>query len=153
MTVEEKKEKAKLFEKWQNKDKEWLIQKLWEARRQNTDLMEKREVSIGYHIKKINTNLAKILTDNGIRPHSLIIEYIAQACEWCSHFDGVERNCDSEDKCIYKNIVKTVSFYSFEIDDEYIEGINAKFESEGFSVVKVIDSNTGTILYKAESEE
>ncbi len=153
MTVKEKEHKDKLFENWQSRDKEWLMQRLWETRNQNTDLMKKRMVFIDHDIKEINDNLAKILTDNGIRPHSLIIEYIVHDCESCIYFDDGECNYEGyDDLCEYKNIVKTVSFYSFEIDNDYITGINSKFESEGFSVIKVIDSNTSTILYEKESE-
>lgn len=112
-------------------------------------------IHIDDEISRINENMADVLKENGIKPRKLIVTYQTTNCEKCSFYDG--QFCTDEfsypDQCKYKTTTRTISFYGFSIDNDYLEGITAEFIDVRLDLLKVIDTETNEVLYEYEKEE
>lgn len=165
------KTKEQRIEEYKTKGVEWLAKRLASV----TDSCYRLEAELNkvykerseaeakaHHILQENANLAEVLQANGIRPKQLIVEYLERDCGRCNHgvsYDGDEDySCGDPmsahwGECEYKAVIETVSFYTFRIDGESIEGIISDFSDSSFDVVSVKDAVTGETIYEASDDD
>jgi hypothetical protein len=176
-----KDKKAKIAE-CISKGAEWCASKLWDAREENRELKKHKhkwlrerdealaEAKMVYPIESANECLREVLEENGIRPTKLTLYYLHLACDICRLDRGVtqmygdeEVMVDDDDCCgkydddrcqnYTENVVKLTSWWTYEINDGYIKGIISSFNHEHFSCYKIVNENTGEIIYQAEKDE
>lgn len=155
-----KKDKQKIFEQWREKGIEWVMQRLWVEKNENRERIERMEIrhsgllrpDFDKMYEKANENMAKVLSEVGIKPDRLRITWEEPDCSCCD--DNGTYQCVFEDGiCPMKKVVGTISLYTYKIDDDYLRGINAAFENADYSVFKVEDMNTKTVIYERETDE
>ena len=158
MTEKEKKEK--LFAEWSQKGTDWIMNKLWSERKNNNKdfyryCHEINPIVVDEMIANVNANMSKVLMDEGVRPKKLIVTYKTENCELCGYFNGeyCELGDDYEELCETKEVTRTFSFYSFEIDNGYMKAITNRFENTILQVLKVTDYVTNEVLYEFNKEE
>ena len=154
--------RAETIAAWKEKGLDWLCNQLWNARIAckkaksyerivNNKMAEMQaDIAVARTIKKVNSNLSKILHINGIRPTRLRLTYYC--CDADDH-DTCDGDCDG---CRdYKKAIGVYSFYDYEISPEKygldycINGITADFVGFCMTVEKVIVEDTGEILYQS----
>ena len=160
------KERAEAIREWSEKGAEWCATQLWNARKKAADAgqaikmyqreawKERGERNFAYQIKKDNEHLKEILEENGIRPKKLRVYYRDADCPNCENNpeNGGEWDCAyCEDDS--RQMVESISWYTYKIDDGYITGITSAFKSEDYECYKITDENTGEVLYECKEEE
>ena len=106
-------------------------------------------------ISLVNQNLAKLLETMSIRPTLLRVYYTTTECTSpygeCEMFEWNDdcKGCNYF-KCT-KNI-KTLSFYTYDVTDAWLNGICSDFETHKIFVDKIEDANTGKLIYKAKEK-
>ena len=167
MVVSENTKKEKFREKWMSKGIDDAVNRLWTLQSELNQLANScKEIRKNAEINEViacrlrveNERLKDVLQENGIRPKRLLVEYFKEDCENCDHSYyedyntpqcGAEENWEGEE-CTYKKVIETMSFYTYQIDDDELWGINSDFEEANFDVVKITDENTGRVVFKGE---
>lgn len=161
------------LEEWVGKGAEWCATQLWQTRR-NLEKARRRETEarhekwklqaqsdIDYHaLTRANATMANVLRENGIRPTKLRITYVDADCENCEYYDRDEERCTDEfggcdDDYLYKKQICTtsISFYTYLISGDRLDGITAQFEDKHYSLIKVVDERSGDVLFELKDEE
>lgn len=147
---------------WIGKGAEWLAKKLYNATRDNNTLSERLQQYRYNHgcnddfeaIKTANKNMAKVIQDNGIRPTHLTVKYMTNDCKSCPYEPGPGQDAEEcnrtqwEEACPLTSGAVSRGFYFYEVDDEGFDGITSLFESANYDAVKVINDNTGEVIYE-----
>lgn len=155
-----KKDKQKIFEQWREKGIEWVMQRLWVEKNENREQINRMEIrhrsllrpDFDKMYEKANENMAKVLSEVGIKPDRLRITWEEPDCSCCDD-NGTDQCYFEEYICPMKKVVGTISLYTYKIDDDYLRGITAAFESAEYSVFKVEDMNTKAVIYEREADE
>ena len=162
-----KEKKAETIKEWEIRGAEWCATQLWNAKKKSETDRAGLERYINYwkdkadefegrantqkELERVNERLKDILSDNGIRPTKLRLEYIAKECE-VGECDADEcwsyEDCDF---CVEK--VSVLSWYDYEITDGVIEGILSNFEDKRLNCLKIVNERTGEVLYQYETKE
>ena len=113
-------------------------------------------------LKKANENLQKVLEENGIRPQPLIVTYLVPDCYNCDCYDEAGDE-ELQDECYYmrcneecpkKKKMERVSFYTYSVDGNMMQGIVSSFASEKYlEIISVIDARNGKVLFENEKFE
>ena len=155
-----KKDKQKIFEQWRGKGIEWVMQRLWVEKNENRERIERMKIrhsgllrpDFDKMYEKANENMAKVLSEVGVKPDRLRITWEEPDCSCCD--DNGTYQCVFEDGiCPMKKVVGTISLYTYKIDDDYLKGITAAFKNAEYSVFKVEDMNTKAVIYEREADE
>lgn len=144
--------KQEIIKSFEEKGVHWLADKLYEERRKMQEI-KSRCLNLGYYstpsvsCERQNEAAADVLRENGITPTVLIVEYIANKCVDCpiDSCELFEDECDMENK----RHVQTVSFYCFDLSDNYLTGIMHDFNTFDNTVLSVKDKH-GNVLYQSE---
>lgn len=141
----------------------WCAEKLYAAREERDAMRERAKrkaeelmrangkAGVYNAVLKANYNLARVLTESGIRPTLLRVYYSEYHCDKC----GVE-DCDryiAEECDDFDDVVETISFYTYRIKDDVLDGIDSEFKSRLMECKKIVDDRTGEVLYEAKEEE
>ena len=96
--------------------------------------------------------LKAVLEQCSPKKHNLIISYYGPNCDGCAGcYDDIDP--DGENDCNCDDITETASFYTFRITPDKVSGVLTDFTHEEFSVpAKVVDADTGAVLYEAGEE-
>lgn len=158
------------IDEWKAKGLEWCTTQLWNAKQEikkDANYIENLQRKLRdceadceksyFIVKNANDNLMQILKDYGIRPTRLTVTFEEKNCEHCNK-DRYQCEEESvyywEDICDNKvRFVKEISFYVYEIADDYLSGINALFEDVEYDLLKVVNSSTGEVLYEYKEED
>lgn len=153
---------------WSAKGLEWCVNKLWLDRQETARLKATFNDAVRYRhytsaieqenevLKDANKKLKTVLEDRNITPDRLRITYQDKDCENCEYWDadeGCTAWADYDEDCKHKNIVETVSFYTYKIDDGFITGIRKDLKEAGYDLLKAVDTKTGEVLYEYEGDE
>lgn len=151
------KERYEAIQKWVTKEPIWLAEQLWSARknaknarkeaneyREKVWKLERENDSVS-EIQEANKSMAYVLEKNGIRPTKLRLTYIDHDCETCKndHYDcWYERGeCENE-----KEYVESISFYTYKVEEGFLEGITSQFKEGEYDLVKLVDERTGEVI-------
>lgn len=154
-----KKDKQQIFEQWREKGIEWVMQRLWVEKNENRERIERMGIrhrnllrpDFDKMYEKANENMAKVLSEVGIKPDRLRITWEEPDCSCCD--DNENDQCCFDSLCPMKKVVGTISLYTYKIDDDYLRGINAAFENAVYSVYKVEDMSTKAVIYEREADK
>lgn len=157
------------FKAYAEKSPEWLIKQLFEARYKLHEANEnyERAVHEAYRhdarydedklLREANARLADVLQLNGIRPKRLEITYRETYCRQLSVYSEYiceESACDICDECVTGTFIESFSVYDYAISDEgVLEAIDYKMQGVEREVIKVVDVETGRIIYQRMEEE
>lgn len=159
------------IEEWSEKGAKWCASKLYEARADNREFLNRisedfddrvKDILQGKNntLKEVNDNLKTVLEENGIRPTKLRVYYQSFDCQNCSKGERYEGRwiCGNEDpwwedNCPVRNHVDSISFYTYAIDNGYIEGITSKFKRIRIDAIKIVDERTGEVLCNYMGDE
>lgn len=162
-TYNERFSRKEKIEEWASRGAEWCATQLWTARVDASRLrsenaersrIDRRDISEAYILAQANKRLKKLLAEEGVEIKKLIVQFIDtnfdDECDGCGAYGY--KNCE---ECEYRheeNIVGTFSFYTWHIHDGHLSGITKTFEDVDLEVVRIIDDNTGSVLYQTETE-
>lgn len=147
----DKRSKKEIVEEYKQKGADWLAERLYEARKLNNEI-KLRCPTYRSHVdlstRQMN-NAAKVLTDNGIKPIRVIVEYISNKCygcpvDECWEYEYCEREGDRH--------VSTCSFWCFDISKDGIYGILSDFEEFDEEVISV-KTKDGQTLWQEDADE
>lgn len=142
--------KQEIIKSLEEKGIHWLANKLYDERKRLAEIKDRcKNVNYTYSVscERQNEAAADVLHENGITPTILIVEYIANKCVDCpiDYCELFEDKCDMEGK----RHVQTVSFYCFDLSDNYLTGIMHDFNTFDNTVLSVKDKH-GNVLYQSE---
>ncbi len=169
--------KGKIAE-WTAKGAEWCAKQLWEARKANHRTAEHKrqwkneamrawaQQNVDVHVlERANKNMVEVLEKNGIRPIPLRVTYLDRNCADCEYgpeWGSDEFNCWNCGE-VYggrphweeeKEWTRSISFYTYCIDGEYLSGITSQFdEVDGYFLKKIVDERTGEVIGEWEIPE
>ena len=157
--------KQKQIQEWQERGAEWCAKRLWEARNRISVLERARyeryysdaEETVDMHtLCNANRRLAQALKAEGVKPQRLIIIFKDGGCIDESNENDcwimLGKECTG---CKYYKewqSTRTLTFYTWEINEGMLNGITKEFEDLSFEVVSVIDEKTKTVLWQAPKE-
>lgn len=161
--------KSEQIREWKEKGVDWLVNRLWEAKKRNEELRKENErvrhdalSSRGYwKVEEINRNLAFLFAKVGMKPTLLTVYYTEETCDGCPdwHDEGngdgyCDDSCPSWD-CYYaeNKIIETISFYDYRIKGDVLSGVLTDFNDKEIEVVKVVAKDTGEILCDFSDKE
>lgn len=142
---------------------QWCAEKLYAAREARDAMRERAKqmyeemmrafgkAGVYNAVMEANENLARVLTESGIRPTLLRVYYSEYHCDRCDNEDCdryIAEECDDFD-----DVVETISFYAYRIENDMLEGINTEFKTRLMECKKIVDERTGEVLYEAKEEE
>lgn len=147
--------KKEEIERYLQKDKEWLAQKLYEARdklqdSRKGDLERRSAIEEARELERVIANMVKVLEKRGFSPSLLEITYSVKGGRECLGCE--EYSCEFCDAPV-KVKVKTVSFWDYEVEDGTISGILNSFKECKRDVCRVVDRKTGRIIYEKPEED
>lgn len=136
---------------------EWCANQLWNARRENNTLREDMEklrrecfrneitLRMSEAYKESNYLMHDVLVYHHIFPTKLTLHFRENDCEGCYE--------ETTEECFYceppqKEIVETAYLYTVRIENGYLEGITSEFKRKGVDCFKIVNTDTGEILYE-----
>ena len=168
MAKKAKLSKSEQIGEWKEKGIDWLVNRLWEARKCNEELKQLNAkvrhdaLSIrGYwKVEEINRNLAYLFSKVGMKPTLLTVYYTEKTCDGCPdwHVDGEDGYCEDSFPswdCYYSEnkIIETISVYDYRMKGDVLSGVLTDFNDKEIEVVKVVAKDTGEILCDFSDKE
>lgn len=164
-----KSKKEEVLDYFRSKGHEWLVNQLYNARKENSELRSTKErlwsdkhtIENCYHTAiEANKNLAKVLEARGITPRVLEITFYTNECE--ARDDAYEADKEDEFDCWYMECadcpkyyttkhLKQFAFYTYAMDENSLNGILSTFEDVRiYHIVKVRDLTSDEVIYEVE---
>ena len=155
--------KAKAIEKLLKKTPEQLAESVYslqesleEARKRidEEELLYRLEKDRANKLEETVKRMKEVIEHHAPKPTRLIIRYYGENCEEC-HGECFKNSNDPVfcSSCPMEDMTETASFYTFRITSEHITGVLTDFTLADFGCPeKVIDADTGAVLYEQEVE-
>lgn len=132
--------KSEIISEYEAKGAAWLAEKLYQERQKVIEIKancgETRRYSncVDYDLEKQVNNASRVLSENGIKPIRVIVEYVANRCQDCPVDECYDwEYCEEEGK----RHVSTCSFWCFDISEDGVYGILTDFKEFDHEVISV----------------